>query len=408
MSEPTRRLITSSQITHLSCWIFFLVWIFSSATPVTGDTTPVTAPETKKKILYWYDPMYPGTQFPAPGKSPFMDMDLVPRYADEEGRTGIFIDPRQTQNLGLKTVRARRGTLLLSRMIPANVLYNGHQISRIQPRAEGFVEKTAPLAIGDRVQAGDILAWVTVPAWASDQSEYLLLKKQKAPENIIAGVREKLYLAGMPQEMLQAVDETGLIQTTLKITSPISGVITSLDLYPGMNVEKNMTLAVIQGIDPVWVVAYLPEKELALSQGRMRLTLPSYPGRVFPADKVEVLPYVDEVTRALPLRLSVPNPEGLLRPGQTANLSIRATGAEGILVPTQSLIHLGDEARVITRAPDQSFVPKKVTPGASFREETLITHGLDEGEEVVTVGLFLIDSEANLRGALDRLGATEN
>jgi Cu(I)/Ag(I) efflux system membrane fusion protein len=348
--------------------------------------------------------MYPGNRFDRPGKSPYMDMDLVPRYAEESAGGGIVIDPVQLQNLGVRTVPAELGRLSFSRDFPAEVEFNSHMTARLQPRADGFVSEATPLAVGDRVEAGAPIAVVTVPAWASDQSEYLLLKSQGAGRSLVSGVREKMRLSGMPEEMLAAVDRTGRVQTELAISSPVSGVVTALDVYPGMNVEKGMTLAVIQGVDPAWVTAWVPEKDLHLARGRARLTLPAYPDRAFEIISLETLPRADPATRAVPVRLAVANPEGLLIPGMTARLRLRATEPEAVLVPTQSLVDLGgDDKRVITRAPDGSFLPKRVSVGRSSRDRTQVLAGLEAGEEVVTVGLFLIDSEANLRGALERL-----
>ena len=83
---------------------------FAAAHP-SANTPPVTEKEARK-VLFWYDPMYPNTRFDKPGKSPFMDMDLVPKYADEESASatapGVRIDPTQTQNLGVKTEAVRR------------------------------------------------------------------------------------------------------------------------------------------------------------------------------------------------------------------------------------------------------------------------------------------------------------
>jgi Cu(I)/Ag(I) efflux system membrane fusion protein len=353
--------------------------------------------------------MYPGTRFDSPGKSPFMDMDLVPRYAEESGGGGIVIDPVQIQNLGVRTAPAELGRLSFQRDFPAEVEFNSYAVARVQPRAEGFVSSAAPLAVGDRIPRGGLIATVTVPAWASDQSEYLLLKSQGAGRSIVQGVREKMRLSGMPEDMLAAVDASGRVQTELSITSPVEGVVTELMVYPGMNVDKGMTLAVVQGTDPAWVTAWIPEKDLHLARGRARLTLPAYPDRAFEILEMGVLPRADPATRAVPMRLSVANPEGLLIPGMTATLRLRATEDEAVLVPTQSLIDLGgSDKRVVTRTPGGTFLPKRVTVGRSSRERTQVLSGLEPGEEVVTVGLFLIDSEANLRGALDRLGGGES
>ena len=94
------------------------------------------AAEQQRKVLFWYDPMYPNTRFDKPGKSPFMDMDLVPKYADEESSaSGVRIDPTQTQNLGVKTATVTRGPLTFAQSFPANVSYNEYQYAIVQARA---------------------------------------------------------------------------------------------------------------------------------------------------------------------------------------------------------------------------------------------------------------------------------
>jgi Cu(I)/Ag(I) efflux system membrane fusion protein len=390
-----------------------LLW----AVPLPGSRTPAPfagesggpgadAPgKTKGAALYWYDPMYPGTRFDKPGKSPFMDMDLVPKYAGSDDGAGIRIDPVQVQNLGVRTERAQRGRLTFSRDIPANVEFNDYQLARVQPRAEGFVERTFSLAVGDTVRAGDPLADITVPGWASDQSEYLLLISQKADPRIIRGVRERMRLTGMPEEMLKAVDSTGRVQTRMTILAPIDGVLTGLEVYPGMNVDKAMTIAVIQGTNPVWVTADIPEGDVHLVRegARIRVSVPAWPDRAFHTTSFTLLPRADLATRTVPLRLVLDNGEGLLKPGMSAAIRLRGTGEDALLISTQSLIDLGGEQRVITRAPDGGFVPKKVHVLRSSGEKTALASGLEAGEEVVVSGLFLIDSEANLRGALERM-----
>jgi Cu(I)/Ag(I) efflux system membrane fusion protein len=357
------------------------------------------------KVLYWYDPMYPGTRFDKPGKSPFMDMDLVPKYAGDDHGPGVRIDPVQVQNLAVRTEKALWGKLSFSRDIPANVEFNDYQLAKMQPRADGFVEKTYSLAVGDTVRAGDPLADITVPDWASDQSEYLLLISRKAEARIIRGVRERMRLTGMPEEMLKAVDAAGRVQTRMTVYAPLDGVLTELDVYPGMNVNKTMTIATIQGTNPVWVTADVPERDvhLALDGPRIRVSVPAWPDRVFYATSHTLLPRADLSTRTVPLRLTLDNREGLLKPGMSASIRLRGTGEEALLIPTQSLIDLGEEQRVITRAPDGSFVPKRVRVLRGSGEKTALASGLEAGDEVVVSGLFLIDSEANLRGALDRM-----
>ncbi|SUX75039.1 copper/silver efflux system membrane fusion protein CusB [Citrobacter freundii] len=79
------------------------IYTYYSSANVTAKTGQASQKEARK-VLFWYDPMYPNTRFDKPGKSPFMDMDLIPKYADEETASasapGVRIDPTQTQKFG--------------------------------------------------------------------------------------------------------------------------------------------------------------------------------------------------------------------------------------------------------------------------------------------------------------------
>ncbi|PLN45651.1 efflux RND transporter periplasmic adaptor subunit, partial [Klebsiella pneumoniae] len=228
-------------------------WQYVNSSQKTVQTEQ-KAPE--RKVLFWYDPMKPDTKFDKPGKSPFMDMDLVPKYADESGDKssgGIRIDPTQVQNLGLKTQKVTRGMLNYSQTIPANVSYNEYQFVIVQARSDGFVEKVYPLTIGDHVKKGTPLIDITIPEWVEAQSEFLLLSGTGGTSTQIKGVLERLRLAGMPEEDIQRLRSTRTIQTRFTIKAPIDGVITAFDLRTGMNISKDKVVAQIQGMDPVWI-----------------------------------------------------------------------------------------------------------------------------------------------------------
>lgn len=76
------------------------------------ELLPSSAPTEERKVLYWYDPMQPEQRFDKPGKSPFMDMELVPKYAGSEQDPSVLSIPAQAvQNLGMRTSTVIRGVL---------------------------------------------------------------------------------------------------------------------------------------------------------------------------------------------------------------------------------------------------------------------------------------------------------
>ncbi|HIH4310564.1 TPA: efflux RND transporter periplasmic adaptor subunit [Klebsiella pneumoniae] len=369
------------------------------------------AAEQQRKVLFWYDPMYPNTRFDKPGKSPFMDMDLVPKYADEEhaaaGAPGVRIDPTQTQNLGVKTAAVTRGPLRYAQTFPANIRYNEYQYVIMQARAAGFINKVYPLTVGDKVKQGTPLLELTIPDWVEAQSEYLLLQETGGTATQVEGILERLRLAGMPDDDIRRLKATRKIQTRFTLKAPIDGVITAFDLRAGMNIAKDNVVAKIQGMDPVWVSVAVPESIawLIKDASQFSIQVPAWPGKTFRISKWTLLPSVDSATRTLQLRLQVNNPDEALKPGMNAYLQLTSESAPMLLIPSKALIDSGSEQRVITVDNEGRFVPKIVQVFHESAGVTAIRSGLQEGEKVVASGLFLIDSEANIAGALERMRA---
>lgn len=378
-------------------------------TPSPSDLSQKVEP----KVLFWYDPMYPNTKFDKPGKSPFMDMDLVPKYSDEdtgsgENKPGIRIDPTQTQNLGLRTEKTRYGKLNYSLKVPANLNFNEHQFTIVQARSEGFIEKAYPLTLGDKVKKGTPLIELTIPEWVEAQSEYLLLEETGASNVQVNGVLERLRLAGMSYADIQLLRKTKKIQTHFTIKAPMDGVITVFDLRSGMNISKDKVVAQIQGINPIWVNAAVPESiaYMIKKSTQFQVSIPAYPDHTFNVTSWNILPSADPATRTLQVRLQIENQDELLKPGMNAFLTLNSQSQDMLLIPSQAVIDTGDEQRVITLDNDGRFVPKRIRIFHESNQQTAVLSGLNEGESVVLNGLFLIDSEANISGALERMRST--
>lgn len=366
--------------------------------------------EIKERVaLYWYDPMYPNTKFDQPGKSPFMDMDLVPKYSDEnipsENHKGITINAAQIQNLGLKTVEVKWGKLNYDFTFPADIAFNDHQFAIVQARENGFIETIYPLAVGEPIQKGEPIAVLTIPAWVETQSEYLALKQMGAVQNDLNSVLERLRLNGMPESSIAQFIKSGKVQTRFTIRSPISGVITALNLRLGMNVTKEGVIAQIQGTNPLWVNASLSQSaaDLLNKDVQLALSVPAYPTRKIKINNWLILPSADATSRTINIRAEIDNTENLLKPGMTAYLNLIAEGDESLLIPSQAIVDSGKEQHVIRVGESGEFIPERVRRSHESQQMAAISEGLQVGDKIVTQGIFLIDSEANIAGALERM-----
>jgi len=367
-------------------------------------------PATGRTILYWQDPMAPGQKFDKPGKSPFMDMQLVPVYADEAGTEGtVSVNPRMQQNLGMRLAEVRRGALAPTVEAVGTVAYNERDVALVQARANGFVERLHVRATLDPVSKGQPLAELYVPDWVAAQEEYLSARRMAGTrlEGLVEGALQRMRLAGMSEEQIGMVQSTGKVHPRLTVTSPISGVVAELAAREGMTVMSGAPLFRINGLGTVWVNAEVRETQASeVRVGNLvEARTPALPGKVFKGKVSAILPEVNPATRTLKARVEIANPGGELKPGMFATVNFTpAARKEALLVPTEAVIQTGKRTVVIVAQGEGKFAPVDVEIGIETNGQTEIRKGLEAGQKVVVSGQFLIDSESSLRATATRMG----
>jgi Cu(I)/Ag(I) efflux system membrane fusion protein len=388
-------------------------WIGSARTHSVPPEASAPPGDPGRKVLYWYDPMFPQQKFDRPGKSPFMDMQLVPKYADESAdEAAVSVSPRVVQNLGIRTAEARPGSLAPKLTAVGSVEYNERSVVVVQPRAGGFVEKLHVRAPLDAVREGDPLVEILFPEWAAAQEELLVLRRLATSDAaaLQAAARQRLLLLGMSEAQIAAVEREGRVQARVTLRAPVTGVIAELGAREGMTVGAGATLFRIAGLGTVWVVAEVPEAQagMLVPGERVEARVPAYPAEVFTGRVGAILPEVSAATRTVRARVEVANPGGKLKPGMYATLTLSPRAKQGLLVPAEAVIRTGERSVVILADGAGKFRAVEVEVGMESGGDAEIRRGLKAGDRVVVSGQFLIDSEASLRGTLARLeGAGE-
>ena len=374
--------------------------------PPTSATTP---PAGEKKVLYWYDPMVPEKQFDRPGKSPFMDMPLVPRYAEGADTPGLVsIDPRAVQNLGVRTARAERGSTSSPVRSIATVAFDETAMTVVQARVAGFVESLAVRAALTPVTQGQVLLTLVAPDWTAAQEDYLALQRSRAAglDGLRAAAKQRLLLLGMSDGQIRAMEQAGRAQTRIAVTAPRSGVVGDLAVREGASVMPGTPLLRINGLDTLWVNASIPETQIARVKtgASASIELPAFPGERFAGTVDALLPEVDATTRTQVARIVLRNADRRVAAGMFARVEIAGSEREsGIVVSTDSVIATGTRNVVIVAESNGHFRAQEVRIGEEAGGKTQILAGIDDGENVVLSGQFLIDSEASLNGTLVRL-----
>ncbi|WP_137752764.1 MAG: efflux RND transporter periplasmic adaptor subunit [Sphingopyxis sp.] len=363
---------------------------------------PTGATSNARKILYYYDPMFPNQKFDKPGKSPFMDMQLEPKYADEGGGAtapGISVDPAARQSLGIRVVAAEMGSLAATFDVNGTVDFNQRDVAIVQARSGGFVERVYRLAPGDVIRAGAPIADLQLPEWGSAQTEYLSVKRLGRPD-LTAAARQRLRLMGMPEAVIAQVDRSGRTSGTVTVRAPIGGVVQTLGARAGVTLAEGQTLAEISGLGTVWLNAALPEAQSGAVQVGQRATakLTAFPGEAFGGRVVAILPTAAADSRTLTVRVELANRGGRLRPGMFASVALGGDASPALLVPSEAVIRTGTRSIVMLETGDGRYHPAEVQTGREGGGKTEILRGLVAGEKVVASGQFLLDSEASLTG----------
>lgn len=386
--------------------------------------------ESKRRVLYWHDPMKPEVKFDKPGKSPFMDMELQAVYADD-GAAGdseaptVHVSAGASQALGIRLGKVERAVIPAAIHAAGIVAYDESAQAVVQPRADGFVKRLrvrAPLA---HVQQGHVLADVDVPVWREALGEYLALRAEggtgavgttssgiEGSNELRAAIRQRLSVVGVPASSIEQTERSGAVPDHFELTAPLTGVVTELALREGASFMGGTVVARINQTASVWVEGQLPETQAHdLAPGTpVSIRATARPGQVFIGRVLQLLPQVDSVTRTVGVRVGVANTGGQLSPGMYVDTEFQGRkSGEQLWVPSEAVIATGERSVVIVAREGGGFDVAKVTTGIDADGKTTILAGLTEGQSVVLSGQFLIDSEANLKSAVNRLtsdGAT--
>jgi Cu(I)/Ag(I) efflux system membrane fusion protein len=386
-------------------------FIARQSVPVAAMGGTAAAPQSSgKKVLYWYDPMVPQQHFNHPGLSP-MGMQMVPKYAEEGGggdKSVVRIDPAVEQNLGVRSEVVKTGTLSDTLHVPGTIAWDQRLAVAVSARTDVTIEKLYVRAPYTAVKKGQPLAEILAPQWSAAAAEYFALGNAESADAraLRSAARAGLHALGMDNATIRGLRAGS---GTITLRAPMDGVVNALNAMEGQQIGAGAPIMQLNGLDTVWVDAAIPQAQSGGIHAGTPIvaTVSALPGETFKGQVETLLPEVDPATRTQRARIVLQNPKHDLAPGMFADLRIEgAANAAHPLVPDEAIIADGNDTRVIEMLSDGSFKPVRVKIGRSSGGMTAILAGLQGGERIVTSGQFLIDSEASLSGALERLNTS--
>ncbi|MEW5007640.1 MAG: efflux RND transporter periplasmic adaptor subunit [Cycloclasticus sp.] len=363
----------------------------------------------EKEVLYWVAPMDPNFKRDAPGKSP-MGMELVPVYQPHGTGQQLSISPEVQQNFSVRLAKVERSRLWRGINTVGYVDYNEARVSHIHLRTSGWIEHLATHSVGERFKKGDTLLTLYSPELVNAQQEYVqALRSGKRQLISSSGVR--LAALGLTEPQIKQLRKTRKVLQAVPIYAQQDGVVSELSVRHGMYVTPANKVMSLADLSSVWLLVDVFEKQANwVTLGDVAEVSLSYqPGKIWRGRVNYIYPSLDKTTRSLKVRLVFDNPDELLKPNMFAKVKILSGAKNDILViPTEALIRTGTQQRVIVAQAAGKFEARSVSSGIESGDYIEILSGLDEHEQVVVSGQFLIDSEASLRASLLRMSAPQS
>jgi multidrug efflux pump subunit AcrA (membrane-fusion protein) len=359
-----------------------------------------------RKIKYYKSTMLLGEISQTPRKDS-MGMDMVPVYEGEEESQTINVDPVTVQKMGVRTAVVTKGPLRRVIRTVGSIDYNETALADVTTKFKGWIENLYVDSTGKQVHKGESLFDIYSPDLYSAQNEYVLALNQTGTGGLRSSARQKLKLFDISEDQIAELEKTRQPQRTLRVNAPIDGVVVEKMAVKGQMVDAGMKLYRLADLSIVWVQSQIYEQDLALLKlgQEAEVSLSYLPDRKFRGRITYIYPTVDEKTRTARVRMEFHNPGLFLKPGMFATVEIHAElEPEALLVPDTAVLRSGDKNTVFVALEGGKFEPRSVTLGArSEGDQIQVLSGLKEGERVVTSGQFMLDSESQLREAIQKM-----
>jgi Cu(I)/Ag(I) efflux system membrane fusion protein len=376
-----------------------------STDPISMGQGTIKSAESKEP-KYWVAPMDSNYRRDKPGKSP-MGMDLVPVYAPESDANmdagAVKVAAHVQNNLGVRLADVKTGQLSNTLSTLARIEIAEDQMRVVSPRIEGWLEKMHVNTTQQSVEKGQPLFEIYSPMLVAVQEEFLTALKAKSPL-LIESARKRLQALRVSAALVQRLEKTRQVEQTVLFSAEQSGIVTSISKREGSYVTPGMPVMSIASLDPVWLVSEIYEGSIQGLIPGNAVTARMLDGSTIDAKVDFIHPVLDEKTLTLQIRSVLPNANGLLKPNTFAEADIQLVAEPPVLlVPTEALIRLGDQDRVVLALDSTSFKSVAVEIGRIGDGFAEVKRGLRDGDRVVTSAQFLIDSESSKTSDFKRM-----
>lgn len=328
----------------------------------------------------------------------------------------LQLSPQRLQQIGVTTGVVARVPASLTLRVTGNVAVAENRLAFVQLRYTGWIRRVFVASTYTYVHRGQPLFSIYSPELAVAERDYLLarqtanrLANSSVPEvagdarALLAAAQQRLLQQyALPAEEMERLERTGQPADEIVVRSPLSGWVVERQALPNLYVQPETKLYTLADLSVIWVFAEVFQTDLGAVRPGLpaEITVDSYPGRTFRGRVDLVYPQVDEATRTARLRLVLPNPQLLLKPGMYADVALRIAMGRQLVVPSDAVLATGTQNIVFVDRGGGVLEPRSVQLGQRVDQGYVVLRGLQPGERIVTSANFLLDAESQLQAAL--------
>ncbi|MDR3696275.1 efflux RND transporter periplasmic adaptor subunit [Mucilaginibacter sp.] len=423
LSVPSERMVSKRHIElhernaykkmgKLFIWVFLFAALFVSCKQ---KTQPIARVQDK---VYYTCSMHPQVHEEHFGNCPICGMKLIkveftgaPAGPD---KNKLVLTAAQIQLAGIQTDTVKEENAGSEKTLSGTVTTDENKAEELSAKIAGRIQQLFVRAPGEKISAGQPIYAIYSENLQESEKEYLLGKQQQKllhnPDvdyaQLISAAENKLLLWGLTPAQIRNLAASGKVSATVTVFSKVNGTVSDIAVHEGDYVAEGMTILKTQALNSLWVQAqvYASETGYFKVNDPVNVSFPDLNGQIT-TGKVEFMnPELSDASKVDLVRISIPNNQGLIRPGMQAYIAMNKGGKRSLAIPASAVLSAGSGNTVWVRNNDGSFSMREVSLGEGNNSFVAIASGLSPGEVVVSNGAYLLNSEYIFKNGDDKKG----
>ena len=369
------------------------------------------------KDEYYTCSMHPQIMQDKPGTCPICHMELIVVKRTNTAADEIMLNDEQIRLGNIQTDTIRNGIIGDKVILTATLNTDESKVNSINARIMGRIDRLYFKNMGDFVSKGAHLYDLYSEELNNAKQEYIAaLEKQQTLDNsiidfnrLLQSAKQKLLLWGMSEAQVNELAKTKKASPLTSFYSNESGFITELPVMEGQYVSEGSTVVKLANLSSLWAEAQVYTSQLSAIdlKGTATVQFPDIPGKEWKGSIEFANPEIVSDSRLNLVRVSIPNPNGLLKPGMPAYVSIKSKELNTLTLPSDAVLRDGKMNVVWVQSGKNSYKMKMVQTGLESGDRLEIKSGLQNGDVVVTRGAYLLNSEFVFKKGADAMGGMD-